>query len=221
MAMRKQHALVAGFIAVALSGMSGAIAQTARPGSGAANAQAMQQVQQLASERTALQAENARIKADLEAARKERDSLKPALKRAQDALIGRDRSADAEVARVQGDKARVDGELAREKARVEELVQRLRETAVSVREVEVDRGAKTQLLAQREQELKVARERNEKLHVLATEIISKLEDQGFWSAVSRREPFTQLKRVELENLADNYRAAADDQRLPDSSGSSR
>lgn len=210
MGMRKQRILVAGIAMAAALGHAVASAQTARSGGGAPSAQAMQQLQQLASERTALQAENARIKADLEAARKERDSLKAA----QDAVARRSRGTEAELARTQGDKARADGDLAREKQRVEELVQRFRETVASLREVETDRAAKVLALAQREQELKAAQERNVKLHALAVEMIDKFNDQGFWSSLARREPFTQLKRVELENLADNYRGAADDQRLP-------
>jgi chromosome segregation ATPase len=208
--VRMQQTLVAGLTVVALFGAAASSAQTARSGGTGANAQAMQQLQQLASERTTLQAENARLKADLAAVGKERDSLKAV----QDALARRSRGAEAELVRTQSDKARVEGEVARERQRVEELVQRFRETVASLREVETDRSAKTLDLAQREQELKIAQERNVKLHALAVEIIDRLDDQGFWSALAQREPFTRLKRVELENLADNYRGAADDQRLP-------
>lgn len=216
MGISKRNHLVYAVAAVSLTLSAASLGQTARNATGTPSAQAMQQLQQLASERTALQAENARIKGDLEAARKERDSLKAALKTAQGALTSRNRGAEAEIARVQGEKARVEGDLAREKQREEELVQRFRDTAAAVREVEADRAAKVQLLAQRDQELKVARERNMKLHALATEMIDKFNDQGFWSSLARREPFTRLKRVELENLADGFLAAADDQLLPQS-----
>ncbi|MEJ0099938.1 MAG: hypothetical protein WDO12_09405 [Pseudomonadota bacterium] len=73
----------------------------------------MQQLQQLASERTTLQAENARLKADLEAARKERDSLKAT----QAAVAQRSRGAEAELASAAGEKARLEGELAGQKQR--------------------------------------------------------------------------------------------------------
>lgn len=168
----------------------------------------MQQLQQLASERTVLQAENARLKADLEAARKERDSLQTA----QASLARRSRGAESELAQSAAEKARLEGELARERQRLEELVQQYRETAAAVREVETDRAAKAQQLARRELELTACAERNGKLYVLATEVIDKLEDQGFWSAIARREPFTRIKRVQLENLADDYRATAADHR---------
>jgi chromosome segregation ATPase len=192
-------------------GSAPSLAQTARPNSGGgASAQAMQQLQQLAAERTQLQAEMSRLKAELEAARKERDTLK----KTQEGVVRRTRGAESELARVQADNARLEGEVAREKQRVEELVTRFREAAVTLREVETDRATRTQLLAQREQELKVCVDRNSKLYALNADVLAKFEDQGFWSSLARREPFTQLKRVELENLVDGYRGAADDNRLP-------
>lgn len=180
-------------------------AQTARPAA-APSSQALQQVQQLAAERTQLQAENSKLKAELEAARKERDSLKVA----QEGVAKRSRGAEAELARTQADKARVDGDLAREKQRIEELVARFREAANATREVEIDRATKTQLLAERDRELQSCVDRNVKLVALNEEVLTKLEDQGFWSSLARREPFTQLKRVQLQNLADGYRGAAQD-----------
>jgi chromosome segregation ATPase len=193
------------------AGSGSAFAQTARSGGASANAQAVAQLQQLAAERTRLQAEMARMKGDLEQARKERDSLKAA----QDTIARRSRGAEAELATALGDKARLEGDLAREKQRVEELVQRFRETATTLRDVETARAAGQQQLAQREQELKVCVDHNRNLYALGAELIGKLEDQGFWTALARREPFLQLKRVELQNLADAYRGTAEDNRLPD------
>jgi chromosome segregation ATPase len=190
--------------ALLLAGAIPAVAQTTR--AAPANNQAVQQLQQLASERTQLQGEVSKLKAELEAVRKERDSFKTA----QEGNARRSRGAEAELARAQADKARVDGDLAREKQRVEELVTRFREATGGMREVEVDRATKTQQLAQREQELKVCSDRNSKLYALNGEVLASMEQQGFWTAVMRREPFLQLKRVQLENLADQYREAAQD-----------
>ncbi len=67
-------------LSTALGSMSGALAQTTRSGGGA-NAQLMQQMQQLASERTSLQAENAKLKKELDDLRKDRDALKNSSKR--------------------------------------------------------------------------------------------------------------------------------------------
>lgn len=191
--------------ALLAAGLQTAGAQTARSGP-TASSQAVQQVQQLAGERAQLQAEVARLKAELEATRKERDSLQAA----QEATARRTRGAESELARIQVDKARIEGEAARERQRSEELVSRFRENVEAMRGVETDRAAKTQQLALREQELTACVKRNNSLFTLNGEVLAKLEDQGFWSSLSRREPFTQLKRVQLENLADDYRAAAED-----------
>ncbi len=197
--------------AILVTSATPGFAQTARSGgSSSANAQAMQQLQQLASERTQLQAEMSKLKAELEAARKERDTLK----KTQEGVVQRTRGAESELARAQADNARLEGDVAREKQRVEELVTRFREAAGTMREVETDRATKTQSLAQREQELTVCTDRNAKLYALNGEVLGKLEDDGFWSSLARREPFTRLKRVELENLVDGYRGSAEDNRMP-------
>lgn len=206
----------ASILACALVQADGAMAQTARPGTTTPSAQAMQQVQQLAAERTALQAENARIKSDLEGVRRERDLLKSA----QETAARRSRGTEAELTAAEAEKARLEGELAGAKQRFEELVQRYRDAVAQMEDVERDRAVKTQLLAERERELQSSIERNRNLHSLAVEVIDKLEDQGFWSAVARAEPFTRLKRVELENLAEGFRGIAEDNLAPADAGDS-
>jgi chromosome segregation ATPase len=188
---------------------AGAFAQTERSGGGAASAQLMMQLQQLSSERTTLQAENSKLKGELEKARKERDSLKEA----QDTIMKRGRGAEVELAKVVSDRARLEGELAQQKDRVQEVIGRLRETATTLRDVETEGEAAKRSLATREQELKTCVDRNQKLYALNTEVLARFDDQGFWSSLSRREPFTQLKRVELENLADGFRGTAQDNRI--------
>jgi len=49
------------------------------------------------------------------------------------------------------------------------------------------------------------------LYKLNTEVLDRLEHQGLWSHLARSEPFTQLKRTQLENLVDDYKQRATDQ----------
>jgi chromosome segregation ATPase len=197
------------FLAAVVGASLSAYAQTARTGGGAANAQQLQQLQQLASERTALQAENAKLKADLEKLRKEQD----AVKQSQSAVEQRNKTSAAALTRSTTENERLQAELTREKQRQQELVGRFRETATTLRDVETDRATAKQALVQRDRELKMCVERNQALYMLNDEVLTKFEDQGFWSAMGRKEPFTQLKRVENENLIDGYRASAQDQRV--------
>jgi predicted RNase H-like nuclease (RuvC/YqgF family) len=182
-------------------------AQTARSGGTTANAQQLQQLQQLASERTALQAENAKLKGEIEKLRKDQD----AAKQAQTAVEQRGRaSSAAALTRSNSENERLQAELAREKERMQELVARFRETATTLREVETGRATATRTLAQRDQELAQCVDRNTALYKLNKEVLDRFESQGFWSGVGRKEPFTQIKRVQLENLIDGYRSDAQD-----------
>ena len=193
----------------ALSLSTPLLAQTQRQGGGA-NAAVMQQLQALTTERSALQAENTRLKAEADGLRKERDALKAG----QDGAARRSKAADDQATTAQRERERLEGELAQQKTRMQELVDKFRETATTLRDIETEGTAAKQTLAQRDIELKACVDRNRKLYELNDEVLSKLADQGFWSSLSRHEPFTRLKRTQLENLADGYRDRADEQRQP-------
>jgi predicted RNase H-like nuclease (RuvC/YqgF family) len=185
-----------------------AAAQAARSSSG--NAQAMQQLQQLAAERTRLLADNAKLKSDLDASRKELD----ALKKKQDASERRLQGNDGAVARANARSDSLSQELAREKGRLAELVTKFREMASQFREVESDRNTVKASLGQRDVELKQCIDRNLSLYALNGEVLGKLESRGGFTPASALEPFTKLKRIELENLIDGYQTRADEQRPP-------
>jgi chromosome segregation ATPase len=208
---RANVASVVAFVALTLAGGS-VHAQTARSGGGA-SAQLLQQMQQLASERTALQAENAKLKKDLEAMRKERDTLKSG----QQALDRRAKASEASLKSLQQGMATrresSDQELAQYKEKMQQLVGKFRETAQTLRETESDRTTARQTLATRDQELKVCVDRNLALYKLNQEVLTRLEHQSVWGRVAQVEPFTKIKRVELENLVDEYKSRADDQRV--------
>jgi chromosome segregation ATPase len=183
-------------------------AQVARSG-GAASAQLTQQMQQLASERTALQAENAKLKQDLESLRQERD----ALKKGQQALEQRARAAEGSGKAGAAKREATEQELAQTQEKMQQLIAKFRETAQTMREIETDRAAAKQSLATREQDLKVCIDRNLALYKLNQEVLARLEHQSVWGSLARAEPFTRIKRVELENLVDDYKGRADDQRV--------
>ena len=58
-----------------------------------------------------------------------------------------------------------------------------------------------------------AEEKNARLYALSRELIDRYRSQGFWDAVKRKEPFTGLKQVEVENLLEEYRDRADGARV--------
>jgi chromosome segregation ATPase len=184
-------------------------AQSARKDSGG-NAQLMQQMQQLAAERTQLQAENARMKKELDELRKERDTLSAG----KDTDARRARNSEAAVVAATREREQTAQELEQLKTRTQDLVAKFRETIQQLRTVETENTTVKQTLATRDIELKTCTDNNVTLYKLNDEVLTKFESQGFWSSMARSEPFTKLKRVELENLADQYRGRAEDAKLP-------
>ena len=182
-------------------------AQTARPG-GAPNALLMQQMQQLASERTALQAENEKLKKELDGVKKERDQLK----KGHDATDQRVRAGDAALARSNQQRETAEQELTQTKARLQELISKFRETAQDMRQVETENAANKQSLAARNQELQTCVDRNLALYKLNGEVLAHIEKQRAWSLIGQAEPFTRIQRVQNENLVVEYKAKAEDQR---------
>jgi len=198
------RALIAGAGALVLS--LAAISQTER-GSTSGNSQLLRQMQQLASERTQLQTENARLRRELDAARGERDALKSASA----GMDRRLRALEAGAVRADGERDVSAQELAQQRARMEELIAKFRETATTLRDVESQRAAAAQTLAARDGELAQCVDRNQKLYDLNDEILTRFGQRGFWSGLASAEPFTQLKRTQLENLIGEYRGKAEDQ----------
>lgn len=213
-----QHRLLvhaATSLLIAAAAVAPVMAQTARTGGGA-NEQLTLQMQQLASERTTLQAENARLKKELDDTRKERDQFK----NAQKSVDARVKTSAAELAQSTSQRQNLENELKLNRDKMEQLVAKFRETLQSMREVETNLSTEKQTVATRDQELKSCTERNSALYQLNGEILTHMEHESTWSHLARAEPFTQLERVRMENLVDGYKGRAKDQKLPASTDAS-
>jgi predicted RNase H-like nuclease (RuvC/YqgF family) len=209
--MERRHRWVAAatLAAATLTAAAVAPAQVARSG-GSANTQLLEQMQQIASERTQLQAENERLKGELADVKKERDALKAG----QQAVVRRAQGAAAELAHSTAQREATEQELTQYKARMQELIDKFRETIQKLREAETEGATVRQTLATRERELNACIDHDLALYRLNDEVLTHYEHQGFWSRMAQAEPFTQIKRVQNENLIDDYRSRALEQLAP-------
>jgi len=182
-------------------------AQTERTGN--ADARVMQQLQQVTGEKTALQAENAKLKQELEQVRKELGAASSA----KTAAESKAKMLQTSASRGEQSSKQADEQLERTRGQLQEVVTRFRETAQTLRDVETDRATVKNQLASQQRDFKTCVDRSAGLYNLNTEILDRMEHRGFWSGLAEREPFTRLKRVELENLIDNYRYRADELKL--------
>lgn len=184
-----------------------ALAQVER--SGNADARVMQQLQQMSGERAALQVENAKLKQDLEAVRKELQQATAA----KTSLESRNKVLTANAGRDEAAGKQAEEQLERTREQMQELIAKFRETAQTLRDVETDRASIKTQLAQRDREFKTCVDRNAGLYNLNTEVLDRMQSRGFWSGLAEKEPFLKLKRVELENLSEDYKYRAEELKL--------
>jgi chromosome segregation ATPase len=197
-------------LVVALLCAGTAAAQQTRDDGGSARLQAM--VQQLTTEKTRVEADNAKLEADLDKANAE-------LKLLRDANAGLERrlgASESSLTQSAASNTRTNAALEQQRARTEEIVAEFRKTIDTLRATELERNELRASLASRESALKQCVTNNDALFTTGNEVLDRYEEKGCFSSLRENEPFTQTKRVRLQNLVDEYRWALEDQKLPES-----
>lgn len=182
-------------------------AQTQRSGSDATRV--VQQLQQTTIEKDRLQQDNDALSKELEA-------LKAKYTQAgteQSRLQQRVRELETADGRQQASGRDNEAALQQSRAQLQELITKFRETAQTLRDVETERDALSAGKTAQERELKTCVDKNAQMYLLSDEVLQQFGSQGFWSAMKHKEPFTQLSRTRLENLAEEYRYRIDELKL--------
>jgi chromosome segregation ATPase len=183
-------------------------AQVQRSGGGETQ-KFMQQYQQLAAEKTALQAQAEQMKKDLDSAKAEL----AALKKERDVLKAHAGVPAAAVAQVTAAKEAAERSLEQSKQRMNELVGRFREMAANLKDVEADRAGLHRELDARNAAFDKCADGNFKLYEINGEILDRYEHVGLFTKAGAAEPFTKITRTRIENLADEYRERAQQLRV--------
>lgn len=183
-------------------------AQEARGGGGAVSAQLVAELQQLSAERTSLKAENAQLKQQLAAAENERD----ALKKGEQATGARVKSSEAALARSNAQETASQQKIAQLQAGMQQLIGKFRDLANTLRKAEIENATTNQTLAMRQRDLETCSQHNRALYKLDDEVLRHFERQGIFARLAEDEPFTRIKRTQLENFAIESRGSADEQR---------
>ena len=210
--MIKRHGwLTASWIACALAAGVPSQAQVERSGGGELQ-KFMQQYQQLAAEKTALQAQTVQMQKDLDAAKAEL----AAAKKERDALKVRAAAAGTEaasIAQLNSSREATEKNLEAYKQRMTEIIGRFRETATTLKDVEADRNTLRKELDTRNAAFDKCAEDNLQLFEIGNEVLNRYEHVGLFTKVSALEPFTRLTRTRIDNLVDEYRARALENRV--------
>jgi chaperonin cofactor prefoldin len=187
------------------------VAQVQRSGGGggAANAQLMMQYQQASAERTQLQADNAKLKKDLEDLKKQLDA---ANKLAAASKAGVSRGA-SELAAAQAANERSTKDLADSKAKMQELIGKFRETITQMRGIEAEKTQLQQQLTQSKDAFDKCAERNYALYEVNNEVLDRYAHEGAFGHMARAEPFTRIKRTQIDNYVLEYKERAEELRM--------
>jgi chromosome segregation ATPase len=204
---RRYSVAVVGLAAMLLAQLP-ASGQVQRSGGGEAQ-KIMQQYQQVAAEKTALQAQVTQMKKDLDAAKAELDSVK----KERDAAKAHMGVSSVAVAQATNAKQAAEHGLEQSKQRMNELVGKFREMATTLKDVEADRTKLNKDLTERNAAFDKCAASNLQLYEINNEILDRYEHVGLFTKASATEPFTKITRVRIENLADEYRARAQELRV--------
>ena len=205
--MRLSHPTLATFALMLAA--AHATAQQSRDDGGSARLQAM--VQQLTSEKTQFQADNAKLKTERDAATAELKKL-----RAEKENLERQASQnETSLTRATAANTRNTELMEREKTRTEDLVGQFRQTIEQLRITELERNEAKASSETRKRAFEQCVASNQKLFETGNEVLDRYENKGKWDALREREPFTQTRRVRLQNLVDEYRWALEDQHSPE------
>ena len=205
--MNHKRILIAGIMIALVPASLPLRAQTQRSGGDAQKF--MLQYQQIAAEKTALQAQLAQMKKDLDGAQTEL----AATKKERDLLKARSGGSEATLLQARASKEAAEKSLDQTKQRMTELVTRFREIGANLREVEADRAKLHKTLDERDGAFDKCAENNLQLYEINGEILNRYEHVGMFTKVSVGEPFTKITRARIENLVDEYRERAGELRV--------
>jgi chromosome segregation ATPase len=90
---------------------------------------------------------------------------------------------------------------------------REQEALVRVTQTKTEKAAVEVQMKGTQKELLTCEDKNAKLYRYNREILASAQDKTLWQSLTRAEPFTQLKKVELENLLEEYRDKIDAQEV--------
>ncbi|MBI1397120.1 MAG: hypothetical protein GC151_14185 [Betaproteobacteria bacterium] len=157
-------------------------------------------------------AENAKLQAEIQklkrSAAKIEDSLSAERKRLSRAA-GDLGETKADLDRVKGEKDALQAKLDATEAELQRTSDELARTTGALDAAKAQLDATSGQLEKKTAANASCEQMNDKLYGIATDLLAKYRKVGFWDVFKRREPFTGVRRVEVENLLEDYRDKAD------------
>jgi chromosome segregation ATPase len=176
-----------------------AVAENKKPNPEREQIRRLQQAQQKTEqEKASLQQEKAAVEEQLKASGEKIEVLQKSVQRA--ASLAR------QVSVLEQEKTALGTRLGESEKRVAQL-------AEAQQKAQTENARLTSLLARQGKELAANEAKNVQLYKHAVELLDRYEKKGMWASLAQAEPLTGLKRVEMENLLEEYRDKLDTQKV--------
>jgi len=186
-------------------------AQVTRRDEGGDTARFQAIIGQLTREKAALERDRAELQASLDRLSGELERARAEAARTEERL---DR-AEAVRGRLRENHEATTAALEQARAQMNELVRKFRETVQALRRTEEEKSRLGDELSASRSRFQACAEDNRALFEVANEVLERYEEKGVFRQVAQNEPFTQLTRVRIENLVDEYRYQLEDNRVPE------
>jgi chromosome segregation ATPase len=164
-------------------------------------AKAQYLLRQISAERDAARAENAKLQAEIEELQEKLDKAESRQTRLEKSL---DSTGDV-LDKYKENSEKLRERILKDRERTLELVEKFKDTIKVLRTIEHDKSTLQASLDQREQRLQECEAKNLKMYQANLDLLDQYENKGAWDALMQKEPVTGLKRVEVENIVENYK----------------
>ncbi|MCB5190610.1 hypothetical protein LG198_07720 [Methylobacillus arboreus] len=172
--------------------------------------QMMQQVQAEKEQlQTQFEQEKTQLKQEAEVEQAKSDELKNSVANAN----RRNAALNAELEALRKEKTALQTAGQALQAKLEETQQQLANAEETILKGEAERSEMQAVIVRKQQQLNASNEKNAKLYNFGLQLIKIYERPSLYRQVMRDEPFTQLKRVELENILQEYKDKIDEMRV--------
>ena len=201
--MMKSNSLTTVFVLLLALLALPANAETKKPDPQREQIRRLQQVQRKTEqEKATLQLEKSAVEEQLKASTEKAQDLEKSAQRS--ASVAKQKTAQITT---------LEEQIAELKARLAESEKHVAQGAESQQKSLAEISRLQIQLGKLNKDLAASEAKNLQLYKYSVELMDQYKNKGVWSGVAQMEPFTGLKRVEIENLLDEYRDKLDAQKV--------
>ncbi|OYY92886.1 MAG: hypothetical protein B7Y41_14095 [Hydrogenophilales bacterium 28-61-23] len=177
---------------------------------------AQMQLQQVQGQLSTLEQEKLTLSGERDKARKEAKGAQGKLGKLEKDL-GQEKAKGEQLLKdlegVKQELATTQTRLADTETKLTETGKTLSQTQMTLARTEADKRQLEGVKTRNEREIASCEDKNLKLYQTGRELMTRFENKSCGEVLAQKEPFTGLKRVEIENLLEEYRDKLDDQKL--------